>query len=155
MMPPSFLALLLASVCTGRCQGQGFGVRTGFYTDVDEPYHIGIVRPVRARQTTFYLNSQLRVACSPRTRTYMTFNAELPLRLHTRSRAFVWAGAGWACSTATRGRATATPTSGSNLLFGVGLKGNVIPYVQGKVIVSERQHVRARVRPSLLTSLDV
>ena len=53
------------------------------------------------------------------------------------TRAYVWAGAGLGVLYTNPEVGDSNTDVGLNLLFGVGLKGHVVPYVQGKVIVSE------------------
>jgi len=111
-----------------------FGVRTGFYTDVDEPF-IGI-EGLFGLGHHVYLNPNFEYVFTEDPH-YMTFNADFHYDFPTRSRAYVWAGAGLGVLYTNPEVGDSNTDVGLNLLFGVGLKGHVVPYVQGKVIVSE------------------
>jgi len=111
-----------------------FGVRTGFYTDVDEPF-IGI-EGLFGLGNHVYLNPNFEYVFTEDPH-YMTFNADFHYDFPTRSRAYVWAGAGLGVLYTNPEVGDSNTDVGLNLLFGVGLKGHVVPYVQGKVIVSE------------------
>jgi hypothetical protein len=111
-----------------------FGVRTGFYTDVDEPF-IGI-EGLFGLGNHVYLNPNFEYVFTEDPH-YMTFNADFHYDFPTRSRAYVWAGAGLGVLYTNPEVGDSNTDVGLNLLFGVGLKGHVVPYVQGKLIVSE------------------
>ena len=127
------LALLLASAAPAGARDM-FGVRTGFYTDVDEPF-IGI-EGLFGLGNHVYLNPNFEYVFTDDPH-YMTFNADFHYDFPTRSRAYVWAGAGLGVLYTNPEVGDSNTDVGLNLLFGVGLKGHVVPYVQGKVIVSE------------------
>ncbi|HEY7923962.1 MAG: hypothetical protein ACHP85_04790 [Burkholderiales bacterium] len=127
------LALLLASAAPAAARDM-FGVRTGFYTDVDEPF-IGI-EGLFGLGNHVYLNPNFEYVFTEDPH-YMTFNADFHYDFPTRSRAYVWAGAGLGVLYKNPEVGDSNTDVGLNLLFGVGLKGHVVPYVQGKVIVSE------------------
>ena len=127
------LALLLASAAPAGSRDM-FGVRTGFYTDVDEPF-IGI-EGLFGLGNHVYLNPNFEYVFTEDPH-YMTFNADFHYDFPTRSRAYVWAGAGLGVLYTNPEVGDSNTDVGLNLLFGVGLKGHVVPYVQGKVIVSE------------------
>jgi hypothetical protein len=127
------LALLLASAAPAAARDM-FGVRTGFYTDVDEPF-IGI-EGLFGLGHHVYLNPNFEYVFTEDPH-YMTFNADFHYDFPTRSRAYVWAGAGLGVLYTNPEVGDSNTDVGLNLLFGVGLKGHVVPYVQGKVIVSE------------------
>ena len=127
------LALLLASASPAGARDM-FGVRTGFYTDVDEPF-IGI-EGLFGLGNHVYLNPNFEYVFTEDPH-YMTFNADFHYDFPTRSRAYVWAGAGLGVLYTNPEVGDSNTDVGLNLLFGVGLKGHVVPYVQGKVIVSE------------------
>jgi hypothetical protein len=84
------LALLLASAAPAAARDM-FGVRTGFYTDVDEPF-IGI-EGLFGLGHHVYLNPNFEYVFTEDPH-YMTFNADFHYDFPTRSRAYVWAGAG-------------------------------------------------------------
>jgi hypothetical protein len=127
------LALLLASAAPAAARDM-FGVRTGFYTDVDEPF-IGI-EGLFGLGNHVYLNPNFEYVFAEDPH-YMTFNADFHYDFPTRSRAYVWAGAGLGVLYTNPEVGDSNTDVGLNLLFGVGLKGHVVPYIQGKVIVSE------------------
>jgi hypothetical protein len=127
------LALLLASAAPAAARDM-FGVRTGFYTDVDEPF-IGI-EGLFGLGHHVYLNPNFEYVFTEDPH-YMTFNADFHYDFPTRSHAYVWAGAGLGVLYTNPEVGDSNTDVGLNLLFGVGLKGHVVPYVQGKVIVSE------------------
>jgi hypothetical protein len=127
------LALLLASAAPAAARDM-FGVRTGFYTDVDEPF-IGI-EGLFGLGNHVYLNPNFEYVFTEDPH-YMTFNADFHYDFPTRSRAYVWAGAGLGVLYTNPEVGDSNTDVGLNLLFGVGLKGHVVPYVQAKVIVSE------------------
>ena len=109
-------------------------MRTGFYTDVDEPF-IGI-EGLFGLGNHVYLNPNFEYVFTEDPH-YMTFNADFHYDFPTRGRAYVWAGAGLGVLYTNPEVGDSNTDVGLNLLFGVGLKGHVVPYVQGKVIVSE------------------
>jgi len=111
-----------------------FGVRFGIYTDVDKAFagvegvfHVG---------NRIYLNPNFEYVFMDDPH-YMTFNADFHYDFRTHSRAYVWAGAGLGVLYTDPQVGESNTDVGLNLLFGVGLKGHVIPYVQGKLIVAE------------------
>ena len=87
-----------------------FGVRTGFYTDVDEPF-IGI-EGLFGLGNHVYLNPNFEYVFTEDPH-YMTFNADFHYDFPTRSRATSGPERVSACSTPIPKWATATPTSGS------------------------------------------
>ncbi len=126
------LFTLLASPGTARADN--FGVRTGFYTDAGEPF-LGVEFLARvANRVYFNPNFEYVFSDDPH---FMTFNADFHYDFRTRSRAYVWAGGGLGVLYTDPKAGDSKTDLGLNLLFGVGLKGEVIPYVQGKVIVSD------------------
>ncbi len=126
------LLSLLALPATARADN--FGVRTGFYTDAGKPF-LGVELLARvARRVYFNPNFEYVFSDDPH---FMTFNADFHYDFRTRSRAYVWAGAGLGVLYTDPKVGDSHTDLGLNLLFGVGLKGEVIPYVQGKVIVSD------------------
>jgi hypothetical protein len=127
------VVLLLASAAPAAARDM-FGVRTGFYTDVDEPF-IGI-EGLFGLGNHVYLNPNFEYVFTEDPH-YMTFNADFHYDFPTRSRAYVWAGAGLGVLYTNPEVGDSNTDVGLNLLFGVGLKGHVVPYVQGKLIVSE------------------
>jgi hypothetical protein len=126
------LVLVLASVATAGARDM-FGVRTGIYTDVDKPF-IGI-EGLFGVGHSLYLNPNFEYVFQDEPK-YMTFNLDLHYDFHTHSRAYVWAGAGLGVLYTDPDVGDSNTDLGLNLLFGVGLKGNVVPYVQAKVVVA-------------------
>jgi hypothetical protein len=126
------LVLVLASVAPARARDM-FGVRTGFYTDVDKPF-IGI-EGLFGVGHSIYFNPNFEYVFQDEPK-YMTFNLDFHYDFHTRSRAYVWAGAGLGVLYTDPDVGDSNTDLGLNLLFGVGLKGNVVPYVQAKVVVA-------------------
>ncbi len=127
------LVLALASVAPAGARDM-FGVRTGVYTDVDKPF-LGI-EGLFGVGHRIYLNPNFEYVFMDDPH-YMTFNLDFHYDFHTHSRAYVWAGAGLGVLYTDPSVGDSNTDVGLNLLFGVGLKGHVIPYVQGKVIVAE------------------
>jgi hypothetical protein len=127
-------ALLTLLVSAGTARADNFGVRAGYYTDAGEPFvgveflaHVG-------HRIYFNPNFEYVFTDDPH---FMTFNADFHYDFRTRSRAYVWAGAGLGVLYTDPKVGDSDTDVGLNLLFGVGLKGEVVPYVQAKVIVSE------------------
>ena len=127
------LALALASVAPAGARDM-FGVRTGVYTDVDKPF-IGI-EGLFGVGHSIYLNPNAEFVFLDDPK-YMTFNFDFHYDFHTRSRAYVWAGAGLGVLYSDPDVGDSNTDVGLNLLFGVGLKGRVVPYVQAKVVVAD------------------
>lgn len=130
---PFALVLLFVSAAPAGARDM-FGFRVGLYTDpsdafagVEGVFHVG-------NSVYFNPNFEYVFVDDPH---FMTFNADFHYDFHTRSRAYVWAGAGLGVLYSNPEVGDSNTDVGLNLLFGVGLKGNVIPYVQGKVIVSD------------------
>jgi hypothetical protein len=127
------LALVLASVAPAGARDM-FGIRTGFYTDVDKPF-IGI-EGLFGVGHSIYLNPNVEFVFLDDPK-YMTFNFDAHYDFHTHSRAYVWAGAGLGVLYTDPKVGDSNTDVGLNLLFGVGLKGHVVPYVQAKVVVAD------------------
>ena len=111
-----------------------FGVRTGVYTDVDKPF-LGI-EGLFGVGHSIYLNPNFEYVFLDEPK-YMTFNFDFHYDFHTHSRAYVWAGAGLGVLYSDPDVGDSNTDVGLNLLFGVGLKGRVVPYVQAKVVVAD------------------
>jgi hypothetical protein len=126
------LALLLpaAPVAAGN-----LGIRGGLYTDVEEPF-VGLEYLARVGNRV-YFNPNVEYVFVENA-TYLTFNADAHYDFETHSRAYLWAGAGLAAlHFDPEGRIDGETDAGLNLLFGVGAKGDVIPYLQGKLVVAD------------------
>ena len=127
-------ALLTLLVPAGTARADNFGLRAGFYTDAGEPF-VGVEFLARVgKRVYFNPNFEYVFTDDPH---YMTFNADFHYDFRTHSRAYVWAGAGLGVLYTDPKVGDSNTDLGLNLLFGVGLKGEVIPYIQGKVIVSD------------------
>ena len=134
---PKIAAALFVFVLTSAPSAQArdmFGVRAGIYTDVDDAF-VG-VEGVFHVGDRFYFNPNFEYVFTEDPH-YMTFNGDFHYDFHTHSRAYVWAGAGLGVLYKNPEVGDSNTDLGLNLLFGVGRKGHVIPYVQGKVIVSD------------------
>ncbi len=127
-------SLLAVLVSPTPARADNFGVRTGFYTDAGEPF-LGVEFLARVGHRV-YFNPNFEYVFSDDPH-FMTLNADFHYDFRTRSRAYVWAGAGLGVLYTDPKVGDSKTDLGLNLLFGVGLKGEVIPYVQGKVIVSD------------------
>jgi hypothetical protein len=127
-------AALLAPVSTTPAASADFGVRAGVYTDAGEPF-VG-VEGLFALGNRVYLNPNFEYVFTDDP-DLMTFNVDLHYDFRTRSRAYVWAGGGLGVLYSNPDQGDSNTDVGLNLLFGVGLKGDVVPYVQAKVIVSD------------------
>jgi hypothetical protein len=125
-------ALLLAAA---PARADKVGVRTGVYTNLGKPF-VGfeLLFPV---SHSVYLNPNVEYVFIDR-RPYLTFNADFHYDFHTHSRAYVWAGAGLGVIYQNPdGPAPSDTDVGANFLFGVGVKGDVIPYVQAKLLAKD------------------
>ena len=126
-------AALLLSAAPARADK--VGVRTGVYTDAGKPF-VGfeLLLPI---SHSVYLNPNVEYVFIDDP-AYLTFNADFHYDFHTHSRAYVWAGAGLGVIYQNPdGPAPSETDVGANFLFGVGLKGDVIPYVQAKLLVKD------------------
>jgi len=131
-MAAAALLSVLASAVPARADT--FGVRTGFYTDAGDPF-LG-VEFLAGIGNRIYFNPNFEYVFTDDP-DFMTFNVDFHYDFRTRSRAYVWAGAGLGVLYTNPEVGDGNTDLGLNLLFGLGLKGNVVPYVQGKVIVSD------------------
>ena len=137
---PSVPALFLAGVLAlaggvAPAAAADFGVRGGYYFDVEQPF-LGaeLIMPVARR---VYFNPNLEWVFVENLR-YLTLNADFHYDFPTRGSNFVWAGAGLGLLRADpEGPGNADTDPALNLLAGVGFRtGGLIPYVQAKVIVN-------------------
>lgn len=124
-----------------------FGVRGGYYTDIEEPF-VGaeVLTHVGHR---FYFNPNFEwifVEGLPAARgrpgenaKYFTLNGDFHYDFPTGKNVYVWAGAGlgWSYFDTDR-RGDGDNDLVVNLLTGLGFNaGGVIPYVQGKLMIQE------------------
>ena len=113
-----------------------FGVRTGFYTEVADPFlGVEVLVPVGR---AIYFNPNFEYVFTENVR-YFTTNADFHYDFLKRGRTYVWAGGGLALATKNpEGPAEGDTDPGLNLLAGVGFKReSVIPYFQFKLIAKE------------------
>ncbi len=115
-------------------RADNFGVRTGVYTDAGEAF-LGVEYLARVGHRVYFNpNFEYVFGDDPH---FMTLNADFHYDFRTRSRAYVWAGAGLGILFTDPKVGDSHTDAGLNLLFGVGLKGEVVPYIQAKVIVAD------------------
>jgi hypothetical protein len=127
-------ALLTLVVSATPARADNFGVRAGYYTDAGEPF-AGVEFLARVGNRIYFNpNFEYVFTDDPH---FMTLNADFHYDFRTRSRAYVWAGAGLGVLFTDPKVGDSHTDVGLNLLFGVGLKGEVVPYVQAKVIVAD------------------
>ena len=127
-------ALLALLVFAPAARADNFGVRAGIYTDAGEPF-AGIEYLARiGKRVYFNPNIEYVFTDDPH---FVTFNADFHYDFPTHSRAYVWAGGGLGVLYRDPKAGDSNTDLGLNLLFGAGLKGEVVPYVQAKVIVSD------------------
>jgi hypothetical protein len=127
---------VVALASAGAADDLKFGVRTGFYTEVGDPF-IGaeVLVPV-AR--SIYFNPNFEYVFTENLR-YFTANADFHYDLLKQDRRYVWVGAGLALATKNPdGPLEGDTDPGLNLLAGIGFKReSVIPYFQFKLIAKE------------------
>jgi hypothetical protein len=114
-----------------------FGLRTGVYTDLSDMF-IGAeyLTPIGSR---VFFNPNIEYVFVSRGN-YWTFNFDAHYDFPTYSTVYVWTGGGIGILHFNpEGRADANTDMGLNLLFGLGFNtaSNVIPYIQGKAIISD------------------
>jgi len=112
------------------------GLRIGFYTDAGKPFVGGELLTRLAPFT--YFNPNLEYVFTD-AGAFMTFNADFHYDLPSRNHHFVWIGGGiGGIYVNPEGPADGNTDLAVNLLTGVGLsRGPVIPFLQGKVILSD------------------
>jgi len=120
----------------GQSRG-AFGIRTGIYTDLSDLFIGGeYLAPIGSR---IFLNPNIEyifVADG----SYWTFNLDAHYDFPTYSDVYVWTGGGIGIlHFSPKGPPDATTNVGLNLLFGLGFgtASTIIPYVQGKAIISD------------------
>jgi hypothetical protein len=130
------LLLALASPVSVSADDFMFGVRGGYYFEVDEPF-LGAELLVGVGHRV-YFNPNFEYVFTDN-RDYMTFNFDLHYDFPTDGRTFVWAGAGLGLVRIDPENRQETDTeAAANLLLGAGLgRGNVIPYIQAKLILKD------------------
>lgn len=131
------LALVYLVIQPSFAQDARFGIRAGFYSGLDNPF-IGTEYLVRIGKRT-YINPNVEYVFVNHG-TFMTFNVDAHYDLPTRSNVYVWTGGGLAFLYRNlEGRVDSRTDMGLNLLFGLGFgnAGSVVPYIQGKAILSD------------------
>jgi hypothetical protein len=113
-----------------------FGLRLGYYFDVEEPF-LGAELITRVAPR-IYFNPNLEYVLVGEGLSYLTLNGDFHYDFPTRGSSFVWAGAGLGLVRVDPDGPDNSDTDAAlNLLAGVGWRrGGVIPYVQGKVIIN-------------------
>jgi hypothetical protein len=114
-----------------------FGVRTGVYTDLSDMF-IGAeyLAPIGS---SVFINPNVEYVFIENGN-YWTFNFDAHYDFPTYSRVFVWTGAGLGILHFNpEGNGDSNTDVGLNLLFGLGFNtgSTVVPYVQGKAIISD------------------
>ena len=132
----ALVAALAAPAAVSADEGVMFGVRGGYYFEVEDPF-LGAELLLRLGHR-FYFNPNFEYVFVDN-RDYMTFNADFHYDFPTDGRNFVWAGAGLALVRIDPENRQPTDTdAAANLLLGAGLGGRgVVPYLQGKLILKD------------------
>ncbi len=122
--------LLASSV---RAESVKFGIRGGYYTEVDEPF-LGAEVLVRVDHR-FYFNPNIEYVFVSNG-TYLTFNADFHYDFVVDRKTFVWLGAGLGVvHDDPEGPENGKTDAAANFLGGIGFRaGSLIPYFQAKVI---------------------
>jgi len=127
------LAASLALSSPVRADSVKFGVRVGYYSEVDEPF-VGaeVLVPVARR---LYFNPNLEYVFVSEG-TYLTFNADFHYDFVVDRKTFVWLGAGLGIVHDDPGGPDNGHTdAAANFLGGIGFRaGSLIPYFQAKLI---------------------
>jgi hypothetical protein len=128
--------VMVSASSPARADDALFGVRIGYYTDIEEPMIGGEV--LLRLAPSLYFNPNVEYVFLERA-TYLTFNADAHYDLPTRGRTFVWLGAGLGViSIDPDGPAEEDTDVVANFLAGVGVKrGGLIPYLQAKLIAKD------------------
>lgn len=128
--------LLIFGVTNSKAQGSEFGLRGGIYTNSDNGF-VG-AELLSAISPRVYFNPNMEYVMADNA-TFMTFNADMHYDFHTRSRNYIWAGAGLGVLYVNpEGASDGNTDLGLNLLFGIGIPTrSVTPYIQAKAILSE------------------
>jgi hypothetical protein len=113
-----------------------FGVRLGYYTDVEEPFLGGELLLKLAPR--LYLNPNVEAVLVDNGRLF-TLNGDVHYDLPTGGRTMIWVGAGLAVINADpEGPENGDTDLGANFFAGLGRRtGRVIPYAQAKIIAKD------------------
>ena len=132
----TLLAMLAMPVAATADEGVLAGVRGGHYTEVEEPF-VGIELLVRLGRRV-YFNPNYEYVFTDN-RSYMTFNADFHYDFPSDGNTFFWAGAGLGLVRIDPENRKETDTDAAgNFLLGVGFSaGEVIPYLQAKLIAKD------------------
>lgn len=138
------LVLLTMVLVPAASHGIDFGIRGGVYTDVNEPF-FGVELLMPMGVSSWYFNPNVEfVAVS--NGDLATLNMDFHYDLPVNAPVWVWVGAGPAVIFRDTPRRGSETDVGANLLAGVGWKNlPVVPYAQGKVILSDNTEVVAAV----------
>jgi hypothetical protein len=130
------LAALALGAAAPSVAAADFGVRAGYYFDVEEPF-VGAELLARVAPR-LYFNPNVEYVLVGEGLSYLTFNGDFHYDFPTRGSNFIWAGAGLGLIRVDpEGPDNSDTDPALNLLAGVGWRtGGVIPYVQGKVIIN-------------------
>ena len=128
------LAVLVSLLSAAPARAANVGVRAGLYTDPTDPF-VG-AELLLGLSHRVYLNPNVEYIFRDN-QTYMTFNGDFHYDFETHG-PYVWVGAGLAVIYHNPdGPVGANTDVGANILLGVGAKGDVIPYVQAKLIIKD------------------
>lgn len=140
MRKPSIFALsVLASLAPTlpAAADTKLGIRGGYYTDIDEPF-VGVEALAHVGRRV-YFNPNFEWVFVDEAK-YFTLNGDFHYDFPAGRNVYVWAGAGlgWSFFKIDREGASEDNDLVVNLLGGLGFNaGDLIPYVQGKVMVQE------------------
>lgn len=131
-----FIALDGFVAPAGAQPGLTRGLRIGYYSDAERAFIGGEFLTPIAR--SIYFNPNVEYVFADKA-TYMTFNGDFHYDFASRKPSFFWLGAGLAgIYLNPEGPIDGETNVRLNLLAGVGLsRGPVIPYFQGKMILSD------------------
>jgi len=129
-------AVLIGSFVSAKAQDPVVGLRAGYYTDISDVFVGGELLTALGNAT--YFNPNVEYVFTDGF-TFLTFNGDFHYDFPSRSPAYFWLGAGLAALYANpEGAGDNSTDVGVNLLAGVGFSRRpVIPYVQGKFILSD------------------
>jgi hypothetical protein len=135
------VGVLGAAIVAGSCllappvtaDGLKFGLRGGYYTEVEEPF-VGaeLLVPMAHR---FYFNPNVEYVFV-NDGSYITYNADFHYDIGVSRSTYVWLGGGLGVvSVNPEGSNNTSTDAAANFLAGIGFRaGSTIPYFQAKVI---------------------
>jgi hypothetical protein len=125
----------LAFLPAGTASAADVGIRFGYYTEVEEPF-AGVEILTRVADNV-YFNPNFEWVFTEGL-DYYTVNGDFHYDFPTHGRPYVWLGAGLALIRVDFENNGGDTDAGLNILGGVGVRaGEVVPYVQAKVIVKD------------------